>query len=41
MGGGGGDNLKYNQGGTCEPIEHLAGAEDYIARFIEERNAAS
>ena len=26
---------------TWEPIEHLAGAEEYIARFIEERNAAA
>ncbi|KAL5486756.1 hypothetical protein EMCRGX_G019277 [Ephydatia muelleri] len=26
---------------TWEPIEHLAGAEDYIARFVEERNAAA
>ena len=26
---------------TWEPIEHLAGAEEYIARFVEERNAAA
>eukprot|EP00731_Ephydatia_muelleri_P003883 Em0002g59a len=26
---------------TWEPIEHLAGAEEYIARFVEARNAAA
>ncbi|KAL5505608.1 hypothetical protein EMCRGX_G007072 [Ephydatia muelleri] len=26
---------------TWEPMEHLAGAEEYIARFVEERNAAA
>ena len=26
---------------TSEPIEHLAGAEEYISHFVEERNAAT
>ena len=26
---------------TWEPIENLAGAEEYISRFVEERNAAA